>query len=180
MSLLLFLDRIKNKLLRTYRKAVFRKKIGCPHKNFTLVETVDVTNRRITLGKGVILFPGVSFGGDGEIKIGDNVNIGKDTILYASRGGGITIGDNTQIAAQCYLIDADHGTKKDTLVSEQPLSVLPIALGKDVWLGAGVKVLKGSTIGNGAIVGAQSVVKGEIPENAIAVGAPAKIKKSRE
>ena len=56
----------------------------------------------------------------------------------------------------------------------------PIKIESESWIAAGCKILKGSHIGYGAVIGAGSVVKGEIPSNAIAVGAPAKVKKYRE
>jgi acetyltransferase-like isoleucine patch superfamily enzyme len=55
----------------------------------------------------------------------------------------------------------------------------PVVIGDDVWLGAGVIVLDGANIGTGAIVGAGSVVTKNLPNYAIAVGAPAVIKKYR-
>lgn len=58
--------------------------------------------------------------------------------------------------------------------------MLPIRIGEDVWIAAGCKILKGSVINDGAIIGAGSVVKGMIPKNGIAVGVPAKVKKYRE
>lgn len=73
----------------------------------------------------------------------------------------------------------DHGIKGGKLIKNQNNTVAPVKIGEDVWIAAGVKVLKGSVIKNGAVIGAQSVVKGEIEENAIAVGIPAKVKKIR-
>ena len=120
------------------------------------------------------------FFGDGEIEIGDNVDIGNGTIIYASKfGGGVSIGSNSMIAAQCYIIDMDHGTHKDDLIRNQNNTVKAISIGEDVWIAAGCKILKGSIVGDGAVIGAQSVVKGEILSNAIAVGVPAKVKKYR-
>ena len=119
--------------------------------------------------------------GGGPIVIGDNVSIGNGTIIYSSKnGGGVTIGNNTSIAAQCYIIDMDHGTRAGELIREQSDSAAPISIGEDVWIAAGCKILKGTVIRDGAVIGAQSLVKGEIPENAIAVGIPAKVKKYRE
>lgn len=90
------------------------------------------------------------------------------------------IGSDTIIAAQCYIIDMDHGLQKDNLIRHQENTVKAISIGEDVWIAAGCKILKGSVIDDGAVIGAQSVVKGEIPENAIAVGIPAKVKKYRD
>ena len=138
-------------------------------------------DKNIKLGKNVTIYPGVMFWGDGEIAIGDNVDIGKDTVIYATKNrGGVTIGKNTVIAAQSYIIDCDHGTKVGIPIVEQEDTVSSINIGEDVWLAANVTVLKGSKIGDGAVIGAKALVKGAIPENAIAVGVPAKILKYRE
>ena len=94
--------------------------------------------------------------------------------------GGVTIGKNTLIAAQSYIIDTDHGTHAGELIRNQQNTVAPVSIGEDVWIAAGGKILKGSQIHDGAIIGAASLVKGEIPANAIAVGVPAKVKKIRE
>lgn len=93
---------------------------------------------------------------------------------------GVKIGTNTIIAAQCYIIDMDHGIHKDDLIRNQVNTVKAISIGEDVWIAAGAKILKGCVIHDGAIIGAQSVVKGEIPENAIAVGVPTRVLKYRE
>lgn len=177
--MILFIDKVKKQIEKIYRKAVFRKSINCPHKNFIIGKNVICTNRNIVLGKNVILYPGIMFSGDGKIEIGDNVCIGKDTIIYSSKNGGVKIGNNTTIAAQCYIIDMDHGIKAGELIRNQTNTVSPIIIGEDVWIGAGVKILKGSIINNGAIIGAQSVVKGEIHENCIAFGITAKTFKKR-
>lgn len=84
------------------------------------------------------------------------------------------------IAAQCYIIDTDHGIVKDELMRNQKNTVSPISIGEDVWIAAGAKVLRGSVLEDGCIIGAQSVVKGKITSNAIAVGVPAKIIRYRE
>lgn len=178
--MILWIDRVLQKCIREYRKAVFRKKIHCPHKQFTLVRDVIAINPNVTIGKNVTIYPGVQFFGDGPIVIGDRVNIGNNTMLYASKEGGITIGDKTVIAADCYIIDADHGIRAGVPVCEQEDSVKRVQIGNDVWLAAGAKVLKGSVIGAGAVVGALSLVKGEVESNAVVCGVPAKVLKYRE
>ncbi len=86
--MLLFFDRIIQKILRTYRKAVFKKKIGCNHNDFNLVGRVTLINTNISLGHNVTIYPDVMFWGDGPIVIGDNVDIGNGTVLYSSKAGG--------------------------------------------------------------------------------------------
>lgn len=180
--MIIIIHKFFSKIARAYRKAYFRAYTKCPHKDFSIVGNITLINKNIKIGRNVTIYPDVMFFGDGAIVIGDNVDIGKGTIIYASKagGGGVTICDNTAIAAQCYIIDMDHGTAAGELVRNQGNSVLPVYIGGDVWIAAGVKVLKGSKIGNGAVIGAGGVVKGEIPENAIAVGVPARVIKYRK
>ncbi len=178
--MILYFDRFLQKIIRAYRKKVFIEKIKCQHKSFNLVGSVNVINTNITLGKNVTIYPDVMFFGDGPIVIGDNVDIGNNTIIYSSKNGGVTIGSNTMVAAQCYIIDMDHGLDANIPIMNQQNSVKAVKIGDDVWLAANVTVLKGSNIGDGAIIGAKALVKGDIPSNAVAVGTPAKVIKYRE
>lgn len=177
--MILLFDKVIQKLITKYRKLVFKKKIKCDHENFTLVGNVILRNTNLKLGRNVIIYPDVMIYGDGPIVIGDNVKIGNGTIIYASKNGGVTIENNTMIAAQCYIIDCDHGIKAGETIYLQENMVEPVLIEDGVWLAANVTVLKGSKIGEGAVIGAKSLVKGEIPENAIAVGIPAKVLKYR-
>lgn len=79
------------------------------------------------------------------------------------------------IAAHCYIIDSDHGMKQNINMMEQENTVEKVVIGNDVWLGSGVKVLKGSVIKDGAVVGANAVVKQTVQENCIVAGVPAKV-----
>ncbi len=181
MNLLILFNRFLKKIERSYRKAVFKNTISCSHNKFSIVDDITVINKNISLGRGVTIYPGVMFFGDGLIKIGDNVDIGKDTIIYASRnGGGVSIGSNTMIAAQCYIIDTDHGMAKTDLMCKQSNSVAPVMIGEDCWLGTNVTVLKGSNIANGSVIGAKSLVKGNTEPYSISVGIPSKVIKFRE
>ncbi len=78
------------------------------------------------------------------------------------------------IAAHCYIIDNDHGMEANINMMEQKDRVKKVIIGNDVWLGSGSKILKGSVIENGAVVGANAVVKHRIEENHIVAGVPAK------
>lgn len=87
-DLLLLFDRVISKFLRVYRKSIFLRKIRCSHRDVTLVGDVTLINRNMTLGHNVTIYPNVMFFGDGPIRIGDNVDIGNGTIIYASKNGG--------------------------------------------------------------------------------------------
>ena len=165
------------KAVQYYRKAVFYKKIGYKPHRLRMSGAIEMDVSKLTIGKNVRIFPGVVFWGEGEIIIGDNTKIGHNTIIFANST--IKIGSNSAIAADCYLIDSNHGIEKGTLINSQPFASEPLVIGDDVWISAGCKIVKGAQINNGAIIGALSFVNDEIPANAIAVGSPAKIKKYR-
>ncbi len=137
-------------------------------------------NPNVQVGNNVEIYPGVQFFGDGNIVIGNNVAIGNYTIIYASKEAGVYIGDNVQIAAQSYIIDTNHGIKKGILIKDQPNESAPIHIGSDVWIAANTVILKGVTIADGAVVGANALVNENIPNNGIAVGVPARVVKYRE
>ena len=93
--------------------------------------------------------------------------------------GGVKIGNGTVIAAQCYIIDADHGFKGRDPIRGQSNEVNAVSIGEECWLGAIVTVIKGSQIGDGAVIGAKALVNCEIPPFAVAVGVPCKVIKYR-
>jgi len=86
----------------------------------------------------------------------------------------ITIGDDVQIATNVQLLTATHpvepGPRRDKWES-----AAPIVLGDNVWLGGGVIVCPGVTIGENTVVGAGSVVVRDLPPNVVAVGNPARV-----
>ena len=181
MKIILLFDRALKKIKNIYQKKCFKARTRCHHDNFILVGDITLINNNVSIGKDVTIYPGCMFFGDGIISIGNGVDIGKDCVIYSSlQNGGVSIGDNTHIAAQCYIIDQDHGTKRNTLIQNQKNTVAPVKIGKDCWLGADVTVLKGSVIGDGAIIGAKSLVKGEIPPFSVCVGTPCKVIRYRE
>ena len=176
MKIIFSISRVLNKIKRMYRSRVFYERTG---QRAHLVGDIVLINTNLKIGKNVSIYPYVQLFGDGLIEIGDNVSIGTGTIIYASKSGGVKIGANSMIAGQCYIIDTDHGTKGGDLIRNQRKTVSAIEIGADCWLAANVTVLKGSTIHDGAIVGAKALVNGELPENSINVGIPARTIKYR-
>jgi acetyltransferase-like isoleucine patch superfamily enzyme len=169
--------RVIRKIYRKMYKNRIRKKYRITH-TINIYGNVDLSNPNIIFNKNVSLYSGVQIWGTGQITLDDNVAIGKDTIIFASKP--MTIGKNTSIAAQCYIIDSDHGIKKGQLIREQPLNSSPIHIGQDVWVGAGSKILKGSYISDGSVIGAMSLVNGLTDPYSINVGIPTKKIKERE
>jgi acetyltransferase-like isoleucine patch superfamily enzyme len=68
----------------------------------------------------------------------------------------------------------------NTPIKDQGIIKSPVRIGPDTWIAAKVSVLRGTTVGRGCVLGAHAVVKGEIPDYSIAVGAPAKVVKNRQ
>ena len=106
------------------------------------------------------------------IKIGDNTTIGYYCMLFSSFR--IEVGANCLLAPFVYLVDANHGIKKDTLINLQPLKASPILVGDDVWIGTGATIVSGVSIGEGAVIGANSLVNKDVPPYTIVGGVPAK------
>lgn len=94
-----------------------------------------------------------------------NTTLFRDVTVYAGKNGGVSIGDDVMVAGFCYITDSNHGMKLGKgLLREQAPAAKPIVIENDVWLGQGVTVLGGSHIHSGAVVGAQSLVNGEVEE----------------
>jgi acetyltransferase-like isoleucine patch superfamily enzyme len=112
-----------------------------------------------------------------KLSIGRNVNIGAYSIIAAKNH--IEIGDFSVLAPYCYVIDHEHGFAPDDLILNQNSIIKDVVIGRDCYLGAGTMVLAGSTIGDGAIIGARSVVKGDIPSGEVWAGNPARFIRKR-
>lgn len=107
-----------------------------------------------------------------RISIGKNTTIGYHTFIFASES--ISIGNDCLIAPFVYLVDSDHSIERKYNINTQPNMTAPIFIQDDVWIGTGAKILKGVTIGEGAVIAAGSVVKDDIPPYSIYGGIPAK------
>lgn len=112
-----------------------------------------------------------------SVVIGDYVVLGRSSIIAAKNK--IRIGRYTQIAPFCQILDQEHGVKKDDLIVNQKSTLGEVDIGADCWLGTGVTVLSNTRIGDGSIIGAGSVVKGNVPANQIWAGVPARFIRDR-
>lgn len=140
--------------------------------------------RYITVGTGTIIGPYVSLsagvspahdlGDRTVVTIGDGCSIGKGTGIVGHED--IEIGDNVFTGHNVYITDANHGYEDpDTPIGRQFAEPRPVRVGAGSWLGHGTIVLPGACIGRHVVVGAGSVVTGELPDFSVAVGNPARV-----
>ncbi|HWA31426.1 MAG TPA: acyltransferase [Rhizomicrobium sp.] len=149
------------------------------------------------IGRGVVIMPGATIsrehGGTiaigacseiyrgamllsygGFIRLGERCSVNPYSVLYGH--GGLVIGNDVRIAAHCVVIPANHGILRNGMpIARQPMQRQGIRIGNDVWLGAGARILDGSVIGNGCVVAAGAVVRGELEPNGIYGGVPARL-----
>ena len=131
----------------------------------------------ITIEKGVGLDDGVillcsSLAKTDKLVIRSGTYVNRYTMFDAHER--IEIGCNCMIGPHCYFTDANHGMVASLPVQEQPMEPKPVIIEDDVWIGAGVIVLRGVRIGRGAVIGAGAVVTKDVPVNAIFAGVPAR------
>lgn len=86
----------------------------------------------------------------------------------------VTIGDNVFIGPNCGIYTINHALLSDQR-NAGVMKAAPVTIGNDVWLAAEVKVLPGVTIGDGAVIGAGSVVTRDIPPRVLAAGNPCRV-----
>lgn len=166
--------------------------------------SAEISHKNLKLGKNVFIGDRVviyQYERGGPVELGDRVMLFNEIIVETLEDGGLFIGADTaiqprchfttalapirigkgvQIAPQCAFYSYDHGIAPGELIRDQPLqSKGPIIIEDDAWLGFGVIVLAGVRIGKGAVIGAGSVVTGDVPEGAVAAGSPARVVKMR-
>ena len=115
-----------------------------------------------------------------KLQFGKNVQI-NDYVHIVSMDN-ITIGNNVLMASHIFISDNSHGCYKGSENDSDPTipptqreyATAPISIGDNSWIGEGVIIMPGVTIGMGCVIGAHSVVSKSIPDYCVAVGSPAK------
>ena len=153
------------------------------------------------MGKNVIFEDGVLVFHPENIEIGDDVYIGHYTILKGYYKNKMTIGSGTWIGQQCFfhsggglniganvgigpgvkIITSAHELEHtDKPILKAPLNFAPVSIADNCDIGVNSVILPGVNIGKGVQIGAGSVVTKDLKDFAVAVGAPAKIIRSRK
>lgn len=131
------------------------------HCRFDLLGDEDDSSKKLFIGK--------------NCKLGDNVHIVANEKVI--------IGDNCLMASKIFISDTSHGdysnnsndSYPDVPPDQRTFYMKPVVIGNNVWIGENACILLGVTVGNGCIIGANSIVNRNVPENCIVAGVPAKV-----
>lgn len=108
------------------------------------------------------------------IRIGDRCNIGRGNSFVGRVG--ITIGDDVTTAPDLYVTDHNHAyDDPDVPIAHQWPHEAPVSIGSGSWIGAGVVILPGTSIGRNVTVAAGSVVRGDVPDHSVVAGVPGRV-----
>lgn len=116
-----------------------------------------------------------------KLIIGNNCKVGDNVHIVANKK--IIIGDNCLMASKIFISDTSHGDYSNTAnglspdipPDERPLCSKDVIIGDNVWIGENVCILLGVKIGDGCILGANSVVNRDVPSNCIVAGIPGRL-----
>lgn len=123
----------------------------------------------------------------GRLTIGQWCFVGQQSLIWS--GASVTIGDRVLISHQVNIHDTDshpmdaaqrHAQVRAILTTGHPaepgdIRAAPVVIGDDAWIGFGASILKGVTIGAGAVIGARSLVLDDVPAGAVVGGSPARV-----
>jgi acetyltransferase-like isoleucine patch superfamily enzyme len=126
------------------------------------------------LDAGFALIPPLYTTGGENIRIGRNVFINQNCTFYDL--GGIDIADDVMIGPNVSLITSGHPVAPSQ--RRAGVTAAPIVIEKNVWLGAGVTIIGGVTVGENSVVAAGSVVTKDVPPNTLVGGNPARLIRS--
>jgi virginiamycin A acetyltransferase len=136
----------------------------------------SVRGSTITIEAGVVIDSFVKIkpvGGIGDIYIAQGSHLNSGTVLYS--GNGIRIGRGVLIAANCTLAPVNHAYReRDRQIANQGFATSKggIVIEDDVWIGAGAVILDGAFIRQGCVVGALSLVAGDLEAFGVYGGNP--------
>lgn len=126
-------------------------------------------------GKNVNIERGAQFSSD--VSLGDNSGIGVNAVISSH----VTIGNDVMMGPDCMIFTANHAMEHNgvPMCQQGHNKFEPVVIGNDVWIGARVIILPGVHVGDGAVIGAGSVVTKDVPDCAVVGGNPARILRMR-
>jgi acetyltransferase-like isoleucine patch superfamily enzyme len=166
-----------------WREPLFRGRCEFIGRNFWLGRMPFVVGHaRIRIGNNVNFFGKVDiFSGrifdDPELIIKDRVDIGHNVLFVVNRQ--IVIEDDVNVASGVRFMDSDahprDTTERIADLPPRPEEIKPVRICRNAWIGQNSFILKGVTVGEGAIIGVNSVVVTDIPPYSVAMGNPARV-----
>ena len=176
---------IENHGLIKIRKNVWGKNNSLIVGKDTLLDNVIIfirgNNNRIIFGENCKVHPKSSFwaiGNNITITIGDGTTFNHSNHVNAQEDGSIiSIGNNCMISNQTIIRTSDSHPIIDLETGERLNYPKPVIIGNNVWIAPHSEIMKGARIGDGSIIGSETMVSKEIPSNCLAVGRPAKVVK---
>ena len=116
---------------------------------------------------------------EGEARIGAKSVLGQECTISAFQH--VSIGRECIIADRVMLIDFDHGVVEvERAVRDQGIYKRDVRVGHNVWIGYGVAILRGVTVGDNSVLGTSTVVSKDVPSNAVAAGVPVRVIRMRD
>lgn len=149
--------------------------------NAALAETpatrLDLLRQRLgEVGEGVVVRPPFHCDYGYNIHLGAGVFMNFNCVILDVVE--VHIGDGTQIGPGVQILAADHPRDAQARATGAEFG-RPVRIGRDVWIGGGAILLPGVTVGDGALIGAGSVVTRDVPAGATVVGNPARVLPAR-
>jgi virginiamycin A acetyltransferase len=140
----------------------------------------SVRGTRIVIGPETVIDSFVKIkpvGGSADVVIGRRSVVNSGCVIYS--GNGVVMGDNVLVAANCVFAPVNHEYgRRDVPIREQGFRPGKggIVVEDDVWIGAGCVILDGAILRRGCVLGAMSLVRGEVPAYSIQAGNPLELK----
>lgn len=198
------LNTLRVSMRRLQDKDIFCTKAKVTNKGYgSFRKLIRGSNNQIIIGQGTCLSSTLFhiIGHNNRIIIGDRCTIGKGCSFWMEGNNiTITIGSGTTFTLLCHFNAQENGARidvgEDCMFSNKIIvrtsdshpiydmssgkrinSPKPVVIGKHVWIAPDSKIMKGAIIGDGCIIGSNTMVSKHIPENSLAVGMPAKVVK---
>ncbi len=137
-------------------------------------------NKMSHVGRNVHICKNYNISSKDKVFIGDNVWIGEN--FFAKGEGGIEIGSGCILSRNVEIWTSNHNYNSQDLYTipyDKRMILKSVKIKENVWVGTHVLFLPGVTVGEGAVVGAGSVVANDVPDYAVVGGNPAKVLKYR-
>lgn len=153
--------------------------VESPHKIDRMIVRFECDNATVRIGSndGSVGAFGVSIriGQDCAVDIGRNVSVTQNCFMSAAEGASIEVGDDCMIASNNEIRADDSHPIFDVTTGVRINPSQSIVIGEHVWLAKNAVVMGGVTVGQGTVIGYNSIVTKNVPNNCIAVGSPAKV-----